>query len=721
MTRKKGRSKTSIESIDIPKLINDSAFKRRSNLNIESPTSYPNKRKTSFSDKDEIKRDIELLADDDLINTSDEDGDEINDNENDLINASDEYIMDKDYVSDLDPDYNSYSDVDSYDNIDDIGSINSEKSYESNDIPKSISSSSYNSNSDSSSDCDASSDTDSSTSVSSSSSNMRNNDKNESPNVRKRNRNEYEDEDEDENQNQNENEDKDEYYEDERSEEIFDKELIDYPDFREELSVFQSSTKKLLLRRFALEILLSNEGNAFHSLMSLLSSKDDCKFIESAWSNSIRSIINAKNQNSIVRIDENNDKRRKKNTNSIKLDIYDTEIDIVDDSMDILKSQNEDLLICGGIDPINLDDIIDKYNNDNIDNIEDDIIETNVKNIPFGNYASKIGANMSSIESMSFELQKMNSGIYNELLEKNDQFIKSNFKNTNNYGETKSSIIDDVFKYTNFRNIVLMGDDDFINNSDRSVFPESTAFVDGHRVSWKGLTMNNFPDPIKKYHFMKYMLNHKMDNLYTDFEGWYSITPEATATALADLYGKLIPGESFENAGVIVDGFAGVGGNTMTFAKRCERHVVGIEWDSIRIACAKANAVVYGVNEGDISWIQDDIISGITKVKKLYEKDSDIGVHLWHFSPPWGGPQYLSSKVFNLEFMDINMGLIIKEVTKGGHNKANMMFFLPRNTNRNQLIELTPEGSKCEIMNLSINGKVRALMAIYGDIARDVE
>ena len=46
-----------------------------------------------------------------------------------------------------------------------------------------------------------------------------------------------------------------------------------------------------------------------------------------------------------------------------------------------------------------------------------------------------------------------------------------------------------------------------------------------------------------------------------DEEGWYSVTPEAIATQIAERC----------RCGTIVDAFCGVGGNAIAFAQTCER------------------------------------------------------------------------------------------------------------------------------------------------------
>lgn len=71
---------------------------------------------------------------------------------------------------------------------------------------------------------------------------------------------------------------------------------------------------------------------------------------------------------------------------------------------------------------------------------------------------------------------------------------------------------------------------------------------------------------MKKFFKNRYYLFSKYDRgVKIDEESWYSITPETIAKHVAsrvvDIYGK-------GNANVI-DGFSGVGGNLIQFARNC--------------------------------------------------------------------------------------------------------------------------------------------------------
>lgn len=83
---------------------------------------------------------------------------------------------------------------------------------------------------------------------------------------------------------------------------------------------------------------------------------------------------------------------------------------------------------------------------------------------------------------------------------------------------------------------------------------------------------------------------------------------------------------------VLIDAFAGVGGNAIAFALsgRWEK-IFAIEQDAQTLACGKHNAAVYGV-ENRIWWIQGDCFEVLKKRLKPMMKTAVIFA-----SPPWGG------------------------------------------------------------------------------------
>lgn len=87
-----------------------------------------------------------------------------------------------------------------------------------------------------------------------------------------------------------------------------------------------------------------------------------------------------------------------------------------------------------------------------------------------------------------------------------------------------------------------------------------------------------------------------------------------------------------QSKSVIIDAFAGAGGNAIAFA-RCGKwsHVFAIEKNPDVLKCAKHNAEVYGVGS-KIIWIEGDGFAVLKKRLKSIVKDAIIFA-----SPPWGG------------------------------------------------------------------------------------
>ena len=87
-------------------------------------------------------------------------------------------------------------------------------------------------------------------------------------------------------------------------------------------------------------------------------------------------------------------------------------------------------------------------------------------------------------------------------------------------------------------------------------------------------------------------------------------------------------------------------------------------------------------------------------------------------SPPWGGPEYLNTKVYNLQKMGSSMDgykvfSIAKSVT------PNVAFFVPKNTGFQQLEDLSVgAGGKVYVEKNILNNKTKALTAYYGEFTQ---
>lgn len=83
---------------------------------------------------------------------------------------------------------------------------------------------------------------------------------------------------------------------------------------------------------------------------------------------------------------------------------------------------------------------------------------------------------------------------------------------------------------------------------------------------------------------------------------------------------------------ILIDCFAGVGGNVIAFAQSDKwKRVYAIEKDPRALACAKHNAEIYGVQDR-ISWYEGDCF------ELLRNELAELGQQSILFaSPPWGG------------------------------------------------------------------------------------
>jgi trimethylguanosine synthase len=148
---------------------------------------------------------------------------------------------------------------------------------------------------------------------------------------------------------------------------------------------------------------------------------------------------------------------------------------------------------------------------------------------------------------------------------------------------------------------------------------------------------------------------------------------------------------------ILIDCFCGVGGNTIAFAKSNQwDQVIGIDVDPGAITCAKNNARVYGV-EDSIRFINGDCF------EVLREQFGGMRDKLVIFaSPPWGGPDYAKFQVFNLKAMQpYDTQHLVRELSAFS---TELVLFLPRNSNLNQLAEYAKDGSKVQVVHYCVHG-----------------
>lgn len=160
----------------------------------------------------------------------------------------------------------------------------------------------------------------------------------------------------------------------------------------------------------------------------------------------------------------------------------------------------------------------------------------------------------------------------------------------------------------------------------------------------KSKNKNPFGKELQKFWDRRYELFSRFDEgIETDETGLYSATPEKIALHQAKRM----------NCRTVIDGFSGIGGNAIAFAKVCEK-VYAIEQDKNRIEMAKHNAKIYGVEDKII------FISG-NFFKEIPNLQAD-GIFI---DPQWKlGPNYKGLEKFRLSDFEPNVMKILNVVLK---------------------------------------------------------
>ncbi|KAJ3271401.1 Trimethylguanosine synthase [Terramyces sp. JEL0728] len=170
-------------------------------------------------------------------------------------------------------------------------------------------------------------------------------------------------------------------------------------------------------------------------------------------------------------------------------------------------------------------------------------------------------------------------------------------------------------------------------------------------------TLDRLPNNMHKYFHQRYSLFSLFDHIRIDMEGWFSVTPEQIAIHLSNRL----------KGGTIIDAFCGVGGNTIQFAKMCDK-VIAVDNNKTRLECARHNAMVYGCT--NIEFVHGDYMQLDLHADKVF------------LSPPWGGIKY-NQDVFRIDDMPIKGTEIFKRTKKITND---ICYFLPRNIQKEELM-----------------------------------
>lgn len=215
---------------------------------------------------------------------------------------------------------------------------------------------------------------------------------------------------------------------------------------------------------------------------------------------------------------------------------------------------------------------------------------------------------------------------------------------------------------------------------------------------------------MKKYYNRRYMLFTRFDEgCLLDTESWFSVTPEKTARHIADQVFKKMGHRSDLT---ILDAFCGSGGNTIQFCKYFD-NVISSDIDPIKLQCAQHNSQIYKTQDR-VSFVLQDFFS----LHKTLMIDDGQRIDVIFLSPPWGGVNYFHSKEADISEFPLDCFKIylycINEL-----KCRNVVFFLPRNTNLEQILFMAGPGGKCQIEQNFIDHKLVAMTAYYGGLCNE--
>lgn len=221
-------------------------------------------------------------------------------------------------------------------------------------------------------------------------------------------------------------------------------------------------------------------------------------------------------------------------------------------------------------------------------------------------------------------------------------------------------------------------------------------------------TIHTLPKKCKKYWRKRYQLFSKYDEgVFLTSELWYSVTPELTAEAIAQIVKNLIP-----DCKNVLDICCGGGGNTIQFAKLFES-VGAVDINPTNVKCTQHNCNIYGVK--DKTWFAVGDWFELSEKSDWVPVELDDGKFDFAFSsPPWGGPNYKNEDTFDLHTMKpMNLRQLCSSMAPISKNFG---FFLPRNLNFDQIREVTSEFgfTKTRVVCLRQDQHALAILVIFG-------
>jgi 16S rRNA G966 N2-methylase RsmD len=173
--------------------------------------------------------------------------------------------------------------------------------------------------------------------------------------------------------------------------------------------------------------------------------------------------------------------------------------------------------------------------------------------------------------------------------------------------------------------------------------------------------MNN-----KLYKLFPSLNNYSLLNY--DEVGLYSITNYEEADKISEIIILLYNTNNIN----ILDGTAGLGGNTFSFSKYF-KNITAIELNNTRFRMLNNNIHLYNLK--NINTINTNSIEYMFNNYDNYD--------IYFFDPPWGGHDYKEQKILNLKLDNKSLKEIIKIMISKTNDKL-IIFKLPYNYDLNE-------------------------------------
>lgn len=245
-------------------------------------------------------------------------------------------------------------------------------------------------------------------------------------------------------------------------------------------------------------------------------------------------------------------------------------------------------------------------------------------------------------------------------------------------------------------------------NPDNDLF-DFEIFRCGIHRSYKQISVSR---KMRKFYRRRYQLFARFDaGILLDTESWFSVTPEAVAAHVAARCFRSLSQHSSRPL-TVLDAFCGAGGNTIQFARLFD-HVISVDIDFVKLQCAQHNADIYNCSHR-ISFIMQDFFQLHTLLK------SDTHVDLVFMSPPWGGIDYFHRRETDLSELPLDTFRVFLYCANQLKCR-NLVFFLPRNANLEQIAYMAGPGGRVEVEQNFLGHKLVAISAYYGELVEKDE